>query len=75
MTKRRVSLDHSLFWEVHVVSFRIPHYVFSGPVCIECFHEFHDLLKLVAGCYVYEFAVFKLLEQGIHGISASFHLG
>jgi hypothetical protein len=24
---------------------------------------------------VYEFAVFKLLEQGIHGISASFHLG
>jgi hypothetical protein len=42
---------------------------------MECFHEFHDLLKLVAGCYVLEFAVFKLLEQGIHGISASFHLG
>ncbi len=73
--KTRVRLDHWLFRKVYVVSFRIPHYIFSGPVCVECFHELHSLFQLVTGCYVYEFAVFSSLEHGIHGISASLLLG
>jgi hypothetical protein len=42
---------------------------------IECFHELHGLFKLVARCYVYEFAVLKLLEHAIHGTSTSLLLG
>jgi hypothetical protein len=68
-------LNHSLFCKVHIVSFRIPHYIFSGPVCVECFHELHGLFKLVAVCYVFEFAVLKLLEHAIHSTSASLLLG
>jgi hypothetical protein len=60
---------------VYGVSFRIPHYIFSGPVGVECFHELHGLFKLVAGCYVYEFAVPKLFEDTIHGASTSLLLG
>lgn len=67
--------DHCLFCEVYVVSFRIPHYIFSGPVGIECFHELHNLFKLVPRRYVYEFAVFKLLEDAIHGTSSTFLFG
>ena len=65
----------SLFCRVHIVSFRIPHYIFSGPVCAERFHELQGLFKLVAVCYVFEFAVLKLLEHTIHSTSASLLLG
>ena len=64
-----------LFCKVYIVSFRIPHHIFSGPVGAECFHELHGLFKLFAGCYVYEFAIHKLPEHAIHGACTSLPSG
>jgi hypothetical protein len=44
-------------------------------MAVEYLHELHGLFKLVAGCYVYEFAVPKLLEHAVHGTSTSRLLG
>jgi hypothetical protein len=53
------------------VAFRIPHYVFLGPVGLECLHVLHGLFKIVVGCYVQEFAITKLNEHAIHGTRTS----
>jgi hypothetical protein len=62
---------HWLFCKVYFVSFGIPHYIFSRPVGVECFHELDGLFKLVSRCYVYEFAALELPEHAIHVTSTS----
>jgi hypothetical protein len=57
---------------VKVVSFRIPHCIFSGPESLEFFYESKGLFKFCARCHVYEFAVLKLPEHAIHGSSTRF---
>ena len=54
----------AIVW-VNVVAFRIPNYIFVGPVGVEFLYEPCGLLKLIAGCYEKKFAITKFRKNAI----------
>jgi hypothetical protein len=53
-------------FRANVVAFRIPNYIFVGPIVIEFLYELFGLLKFFAGSHEKEFAITKFRKDAIH---------